>query len=99
MEKPLRITKPGINIVAVTTSAARTLPLNEAGETPRVIKIQAETSFAFVKLGSDAALSATLNDILVTPNEALYLNTRGMANIAAITRAATTQISVVPVED
>ncbi len=99
MADTFRITRPGINITALTTSAARTLPLNEVSEGARRVRVQTETSFAYVKVGTDAALSAGLADILVTPNEATILHTRGQTNIAAITRAGTVQISVVPIED
>lgn len=105
MDDALRITKAGVTINVTTTAVTPTLlPTNEAGEFPRVVRISIDTGAAYVKVGCPASgtvsavLTATLSDILLTPNESALLSTRGQCYIGAVTRTGTCNLNVVPIE-
>lgn len=105
MGDALKITKSGVTINVTTSAVTPTLlPTNEASEFPRVVRVSIDTGAAYVKVGCPASgtvsavLTATLNDILLTPNESLLLSTRGQCYIGAVTRSSTCNLNVVPVE-
>ena len=94
-----------IDIVAVGTSittgvgsASATIPNDSAGNVPRYVRVSA-TAACYVKLGVSSA-TATANDILVQPADAIILHIpSGYTKIAAIQDSAAGKCNVVPLEN
>lgn len=101
----IRVTSSGLRLTTISSfQASVTLPLADDGAFPRYIRLMAEpstaslTGYAYVKVGNDP-LTASTTDILVTGNEALILQTRGMSRISVIGSSTTVYINCIPLED
>jgi hypothetical protein len=94
----LSIAATGDNITTSGTSANIALPVNSAGGVPTFVRVAA-TVAAHVRLGTSGSVAATTDDILVMPNDAVVLLSRGFSHIAAIQNAAAGLVQVSPVED
>ena len=88
----------GVTQGATTTSSRVALPvtLNQASANPRFVRVLCEAN-AYIKFG-DSTVTATLNDILISPNMPEVFNVAGCSNIAVITRTGTSNISITPLE-
>lgn len=94
----LSIVATGDAITTSGTSANIALPVDAAGKKPAYVRVAA-TAAAHVKLGYDNTVAATTDDILVQPNDAIVLLSRGFSYIAAIQNATGGSVVVSPVED
>ena len=86
--------------VTLTTGAASTnsaIPNTASGTRPNYARIQS-TAFCFVKFGA-AGVTATSNDILLSPNESEIYKVSGNTYIAGIQQAAAGLLNVTPLED
>jgi aspartate/methionine/tyrosine aminotransferase len=98
MDDSITVVAVGTTITTGATSTSTTIPTAQSGETPRYIRVSADTA-CFVKLGT-AAATATANDILVQPGDAVILHVPGgYTKIAAIQSAAAGKCNVVPLEN
>lgn len=85
----------------ITTGAASTfitIPVANDGNYPRYVRVAA-TAACYVKLGTHDA-TATANDILVQPADAVILHVpNGVTKIAAIQDAAAGKCNVIPLDN
>ena len=93
----------GVRITASTTASAATLlPKTSGGVFPRYIRIVAENSTTasniYFALGGASMALATLNGVLINPNEPFLVQTGGNAYISVITSAGTPIVSISAVE-
>src|SRR5437868_6954953 len=90
------ILQTGVTIAASTTPATATLPLLEDGSVPRYVRVLPEGN-AYVKFAATPNLAtATLGDVLVTPNEAEIFRTRGTQYIGVVVRTTSTNVNITP---
>lgn len=92
----LTIVATGANIATGAASASAAIPNNAAGSRPRYIRV-AVTQPAYIKIGSGAQV-ATTNDILVNPNNAIILASKGCDTIAALAVGTAGACQVSPLE-
>ena len=98
MDDFITVTATGSTIATSATSTSVTIPAASSGEIPRYIRVSA-TAACYVKLGVSAA-TATANDILVQPADAVVLHVpSGVTKIAAIQDTAAGKCNVVPLEN
>lgn len=96
----------GVTINVTPSSLTPTLlPKNTAGEFPRVVRILPDANPCYVAIGpaftgaNSAYLTATLNNLLINPNDPVLLHTRGNQYFNAVTRGVlTTNLNVTAVE-
>ena len=101
MDDGITVINAGTTISTSGTSASATIPAPigaQSGNYPFWVRVTA-TAAAYVKIGKDAA-TATTNDILVQPADAIILRVpTGYTKIAAIQDTAGGKVNVVPLED
>lgn len=93
-----RITGVGVTQPATTTSSNVAMPTttNGAQANPRFVRVLTDAA-CYIKFGA-AGVTATLNDIYITPNMPEVFNVQGQPNIGVITRTGTANINVCAVE-
>ena len=87
---------PGKTVTSSATSASTILPLTAANKIPRYCRLQS-TGFLYVRFGVGAT-SATTNDILVSPNEALILNTNQATHIGYLEETPGAKLNIMVVD-
>lgn len=87
----------GASITTSGTSANAAIPNNASGKAPNYVRLQC-TNFAFVKFGV-SGVTATSNDILLSPNEPEVFQVSGNTYIAAIQQAAAGIVNVTALEN
>lgn len=98
MDDYITVTAVGSTITTGAASASATIPTDSAGNIPRYVRVSA-TAACYVKIGVSAA-TATANDILVQPADAVILAIpSGITKIAAIQDTAAGKCNVVPLEN
>jgi hypothetical protein len=98
MDDFITVAAVGTTITTSGTSASATIPNDSAGKVPRFVRVAA-TAACYVKIGTSAA-TATANDMLVQPGDAVILHIpQGVTKIAAIQDSAAGKCSVVPLEN
>lgn len=98
MDDFITIVATGTTLTTGVASASATIPSASSTETPRYIRVSA-TAACYVKLGTTAA-TATANDILVQPADAVILHVpQGYTKIAAIQDTAAGKCNIVPLEN
>lgn len=94
----ITVTAVGSTITTGAASTSITIPNDSAGNVPRYVRVSA-TAACYVKLGVSAA-TATANDILVQPADAVVLHIpSGITKIAAIQDSVAGKCNVVPLEN
>lgn len=93
----LQIGAVGSTITTGAASTRITIPTNAAAQKPNYLRI-ASTAYAFVKIG-DSSVTATSNDILLQPNEELYIVVSGNTHVAAIQDTAAGKVNVIPLDN
>lgn len=91
------VTKTGIQLATTAISANGLIPLNSAGEVPRLIRIAASQP-ACIRIGSGAQ-TAVVTDLQVQPGDAVVITTNGCNNIAAIQVSAPGVVQISPLEN
>jgi hypothetical protein len=95
---PIAVNSVGVTITTSGTSASATIPTSSDGNPPRYVRVSS-TAAAYVKLGT-AAATATTNDMLIQPADAVILHIPGgVTKIAAIQDSAAGKVNVVPLDN
>lgn len=98
MDDFITCTAVGTTLTTGAASTSATIPSASSGEIPRYIRVAA-TQACYVKLGT-AAATATANDILVQPADAVVLHVpQGVTKVAAIQDTAAGKCNIVPLEN
>lgn len=87
----------GIAITTSDASASADVPTTLNGTKPKYVRVAA-TAAACVKIGPDT-VTATTDDVLVQPGDAVILAVSGATKIAAIQVADAGVVQVSPLED
>lgn len=87
----------GTSIATSGTSANAAIPNTASGTRPNYVRVQV-TAFAYIKFGA-SGVTATTNDILMSPNEPEVFTVSGNTYIAAIQQAAAGSVNVTPLEN
>lgn len=97
-EEAIKITNDGNTVTSGATSARITIPVNEANQAARIIRVICPVSatYAYVMAGNSTVV-ATTNSICVNDTE-LVLDVAGCTHIAHIQGSAAAVINIVPVE-
>lgn len=93
----ITVSKTGIQLVTSAVSAGNTIPLDSAGNVPRLIRISA-TAAAGVRIGLGAQ-TAVATDVQVQPGDSLVMTTNGCTHIAAIQVSAAGVVQISPLEN
>lgn len=95
---PISVNSVGTTITTGAASASATIPNDSAGNIPRYVRV-ASTAACFIKLGV-AAATATANDMLIQPADAVILHIpSGITKIAAIQDTVAGKLNVVPLDN
>ena len=79
------------------SSARVTIPVDSAGNLPRYIRVAAINE-SYIKLGT-STVTATTNDILVQPADAVILAVNGATNIAYIQGTSAGKVNIIPLDN
>lgn len=100
----IRPSSLGLRLNVTTSSVSYTLPLAADGTNPRYLRLQTEigpsgiSSCCYVNVGQ-AAVTAQNGNLLVSSNEAVIIQSRGMGYISVFHPSQTCNLSVTPLED
>lgn len=93
----VQVAAPGVQVTPGITTASVAIPFDSGGtRLARFVRFQA-TGYAYVRPGA-AAVTATVNDILLSGSEDLILNVSGCTHIAYLQETAAAKINITPVE-
>ena len=87
----------GVTLTSGAASTNSALPNNSSGKAPNYVRVQV-TNYAFIKFGV-SGVTATSNDILISPNEAEVFALSGNTYIACIQQATGGVVNVTPLEN
>jgi hypothetical protein len=88
----------GFTAATGAASARSTIPVDTSGNRPNYIRVAAINE-SYVKLG-DVTVTATTNDILIQPADAIYLQVgKAVTHIAYIQGTAAGKINVSPLDN
>lgn len=94
----LQIFTTGVNATTSGTSASAALPNTQAGTAARIVRVAA-TQAAYINFGTSSGVTATANNILVQPADAVVLTLpRGSTHFAVIQEAASGKVNVQAIE-
>lgn len=86
----------GTTVTSAGTTANVAIPVGANGIIPKWVRLMV-TGNLYVRAG-DASVTATTNDMLLSPNFDVILNVRGCAKIAYIQETAASKLNIVPLE-
>lgn len=86
----------GTQVTTGATPVATAIPVNAAGKVPKHVRVQAIAN-CYVRPSSSTA-NCTVNDILLSPNEALILNVTGFTHISHLQETAAAKFNITPLE-
>jgi hypothetical protein len=92
----ITVNATGTQVTTSGTSAATAIPNDASGTRAKVVRLQALAT-CYVRPGFSGT-TATVNDILLSPNEALLLYVKQFTHIAAIQETAAAKFNITPVE-
>ena len=87
----------GISLASGAASNGATLPLDLAGNVPRLIRISA-TAPACIRIGVGAQ-TAVITDLQVQPGDSAVISTNGRTHIAVLQVAAAGIVQISPLEN
>src|SRR5438270_1224762 len=96
LDSELSVNAAGSQVTSGAASARVAIPTAADGNIARHVRVQALAT-AYVRPCNSSG-TATVNDILVTPNEHLILNVQGFTHIAYIQETAAAKINITPLE-
>lgn len=96
MDDAVRVSQVGTQ-VTTGASAVTAIPTMQTGTPPKYVRLQALAN-CYVKPGY-ANSTCTVNDILLSPNEALYLYVAGFTHIASLQESVGAKFNITPLED
>ena len=94
----------GLRVNVTTSSQNLTLPFGNDSTFPRFCRFMVEPqstgngSFCYINLG-DQNTTCQAGNVLVTSNEQVIMQTRGMTHVAAFHPLSTCFLNVLPLED
>lgn len=92
-----QITATGTTVTSGSVTARVAIPFDNGGtNVARYCRLQS-TGFVHVRQGN-STVNATLNDLLLSPNEALYLITANSTHIAYLELTAGARLNIVAIE-
>lgn len=97
MTEAVQIQASGSTLTTSATSQRVAIPNTASGIKPNYVRVQV-TNYQFIKFG-DLNVTATSNDILVSPNESELYKVNGNTHVAVIQQAAAGLFNVTPLED
>lgn len=86
----------GTQVTTGATTANVAIPVNAAGKSPKHVRLQS-TGNCYVRPGN-ASVTATANDILLSPNNHLILDVTNFTNIAYLQETAAAKLNITPLE-
>lgn len=89
----------GTGATVVSSGVAQTLVLpndNSGVNKARFVRLQAN-GFMYIRVGN-SAVTVTTNDMMISANEAVWLNVTGCTNLAYLQETAGAKLSIAPVE-
>lgn len=86
----------GLQVTTAGTSAVAAIPVNAAGRSPKHVRLQS-TGNCYVRPGG-AGTTATVNDILLSPNNHLILAVQSFTHIAHLQETAAAKLNITPLE-
>jgi hypothetical protein len=93
----LQVSAVGVQVTTGAASAQTAIPVAGGGVTPKFVRLQALAN-CYVRCGV-VGVVATVNDLLLSPNEAVILNVRGCSTIASIQETAAAKFNITPLDD
>lgn len=94
----MHIVSTGVSAATGAASARSAIPVDASGNRPKYIRVAGRNE-CYVKVG-DSTVTATTNDVLVQPADAVILQvTTGHTHIAYIQGTAAGQVNIVPLEN
>lgn len=97
MDDAVRVFNVGTQVTTGGASSATAIPTLLGGGAPKYVRLQALAN-CYVKPGL-ANVTCTVNDILLSPNEALYLYVAGFTHIGALQESVGAKFNITPLED
>ena len=91
-----QVNATGAQVTTGAASARVAIPTNAAGKACKHVRLQS-TGNCYVRPG-DASVTATANDILLSPNNHLILAVAGFSNIAYLQETAAAKLNITPLE-
>lgn len=95
-EGAYRVSGTGTTVTSGAASANVAIPNAGNGSRARVIRLQV-TGNAYVKLGN-SGVTATNNDLLLSPNFDVLLMVQGNTHIAYLQEAVAARVNITPLE-
>jgi hypothetical protein len=92
----LSVNATGTQVTSSGSSQVVAIPNAADGNRARFARLQS-TGNAYVRPGTSGT-TCTVNDILLSPNEALLLNLQGFTHIAYLQETAAAKINISPIE-
>lgn len=92
----LNIDVAGVTVASGAASAQTAIPNNSAGVVAKYVRVSV-TAAAHIRFGKTTA-TATANDTLVMPSDAIVLNVQNYDVFAVIQDSAAGTVNVVPIE-
>ena len=96
LDELLAVNATGTQVTSGAASAVVAIPNAADGNRARFLRLQS-TGNAYVRPGTSGT-TCTVNDILLSPNEALLLNVQGFTHIAHLQETAAAKINLTPLE-
>lgn len=92
------VTAVGLQVTAAVASARVAIPVAADGHIAKFVRLQALTNYCYIRAG-DVTVVATVNDLLLSPNEGIILCVSGMTHIASLREgAADVKFNITPLE-
>jgi len=88
----------GVTVTTTGTSASTAIPTTSANTLPRYVRVTA-TVESYIKLGTGAGTTATVNDVMVQPADAILLSRSACTHFAVIQGTAAGKVNVQALED
>jgi hypothetical protein len=92
----MSVNATGQQVTSGGTSAVVALPVNAAGKSPKHVRLQC-TGNVYVRPGG-AGTTCTVNDILLSPNNDVFLDTANFTHLAYLQETAAAKINITPLE-
>lgn len=95
-ENAYNVSATGTTVTSGASTANVAIPVDSTGNKAKVVRLQV-TGNLYVKFG-DASVSASTNDMLLSPNFDVLVNCLQFARIAYIQEAAAAKLNITPLE-
>lgn len=92
----LSVAATGVQVTTGVTSATTAIPANSVGDVPKHVRVQAIQN-CYIRPGG-ASTVCTVNDLLLSPNEAVVLSVAGYTHIAHLQEANGARFNITPLE-